>query len=520
MVKQEFYEKLRLDRLEKLSEERRNIINAMSGEGTQNGEGDPVGSEIDPFTTPKSQRDTRGASTANRSAMAGMSKSAQSGRPTSQASSRFGGSYSGFENRGSSVDTERKRLEVLRKRQEKELEQMVNYETKRQSMQNAAQEKLRVQRKKDLHEKKEKARKEIERQKMQREREMQRLAEEERLEATARQAASMRYRSEQQQLKRERERLRKLHNESHMRDLERMHKAEEARRMTEMILTEQQRQLQERQRTIERNDKERQEKIEMKRVALARENEEKRQQAMRRLEQAAENNRAILISKRHAYEEKTRTNERRRMEHEEERRKAAHVKHENDLQRERRRRAMFAESQEIERRRIDTIQKKQDEAEQNLQKVKKERAIMANQKRMHKQLIESGKMAKVESMRRQQAYQKEMALLKIEEETARTRKLLEERMMAREKRKMANVQTSFMRQQLMTAIEKLQVKKAWSKVDLSNGTLTLDQLQRVVSGPPSPWRENHSSRSSRGSNSKQNLCASSSRSVQSAGKAE
>ena len=158
---------------------------------------------------------------------------------------------------------------------------------------------------------------------------------------------------------------------------------------------------------------------------------------------------------------------------------------------------MFAESQEIERRRIESIQKKQDEAEQNLQRVKKEREAAANNKRMHKQLIESGKMAKVESMRRQQAYQKEMALLKIEEETARTRKLLEERVLAREKRKMANVQTSFMRQQLMTAIEKLQVKKAWAKVDLSNGTLTLDQLQRVVSGPPSPWRENHSSKSSR-----------------------
>ena len=95
-------------------------------------------------------------------------------------------------------------------------------------------------------------------------------------------------------------------------------------------------------------------------------------------------------------------------------------------------------------------------------------------------------------MRRQQAYQKEQALVKIEEETQRTRRLLEERLMLREKRKMANVQSSFLRQQLMEAIEKLQVKKAWCKVDLKNGKqLTLEQLQSVVSGP-SPWRENRS----------------------------
>ena len=67
-------------------------------------------------------------------------------------------------------------------------------------------------------------------------------------------------------------------------------------------------------------------------------------------------------------------------------------------------------------------------------------------------------------MRRQQAYHKEQALTKIEEETQRTRRLLEERLMLREKRKMANVQSSFMRQQLMEAIEKLQVKKVDSKV--------------------------------------------------------
>lgn len=101
-------------------------------------------------------------------------------------------------------------------------------------------------------------------------------------------------------------------------------------------------------------------------------------------------------------------------------------------------------------------------------------------------------------MRRQQAYHKEQALTKIEEETQRTRRLLEERLMLREKRKMANVQSSFMRQQLMEAIEKLQVKKAWCKVDLTNGKqLTLDQLQAVVSGPPSPWRGLSSANASR-----------------------
>lgn len=472
-IRHAFYEKLRIERLEKLSEERRKIINDMAG---MSGTGEDIAASssttVSGYVTPQ-------ASSSTRSALNGISMSSAPGRTAADAPIR---------------DSERKRLQVLRKRQQKELSQMVNYEATRQAMQQLAQEKVRLAAKKSAAEKKEKVEAGARRQKMQREREMARHADEERIEAEARQKAAARYHAEQELLRREKERYQRLQKESHERDLERIRKAEEARRITELILREQQMELQRRQRSIEEKDEIRQAKIAEKRDALARENENKRRQAQERLMHAALNNKNILLAKRNAYEEKTRANELRRMEHEAARKKAADVKRDNDLQSERRRREMFAEAQKIERDRIESIRMKQEEAERTLLKVKRERDAVVAHKRMQKHLIAEEKQAKVESLRRQQAWMKEQALIKIEEDTARTQRLLEERLMLREKRKKANVQSSFMRQQLMEAIEKLQVKKAWNKVDLSgDGKLTLDALQAVVSGPSSPWRENHGS---------------------------
>ena len=479
IIRRDFYEKLRIERLEKLSDERRRIIDEMAG---MSGAGEDIAATsassiatTGGFATPQPANSTRSA----------LNVISVSSAPSRAVEASIRG-----------VDSERKRLQVLRKRQEKELEAMVNYEASRQAMQAQAQEKVRNAAKKNALEKKERAARERERQKLQREREMARHAEEERIELEARQKATARYQAEQEQLRREKQRYQRLQKESHERDLERIRKAEEARRITELILAQQQIELQRRQRLIEEKDEIRQAKIAEKREALARENESKRRQAQERLEHAALNNKNILLEKRHAYEEKTRANELRRMEHEAERMKLADLKREHDLHRERRRREMFAEAQKIERSRIESIRQKQEEAERTLQKVKRERDAAVSHKRMQKHLIAEEKQAKVESLRRQQAWQKEQALLKIEEETARTRRLLEERLMVREKRKRANVDASFKRQQLLEAIEKLQVKKAWCKVDLSGGgKLTLDTLQAVVSGPSSPWRENHGSRS-------------------------
>ncbi|KAJ7515958.1 hypothetical protein O6H91_22G036100 [Diphasiastrum complanatum] len=103
------------------------------------------------------------------------------------------------------LDKDRNRLEVLRRRQQRELEQMAKYEAQRQKMSKDNRARVEAERKLEEKKRQEKIRKEKEWQQELRHRELQKLKEEEELDKKSKQMAAERYLREQQLMQAEQE---------------------------------------------------------------------------------------------------------------------------------------------------------------------------------------------------------------------------------------------------------------------------------------------------------------------------
>ena len=126
------------------------------------------------------------------------------------------------------IEREKKRLEVVQRRQQKELEQLLNYEKRRQELKEQAEKKMKEQERRMLAQKAMREKRETEWQVAMRERELQRAKEEARLEAEAKALASQKYREEVAANAREQEREKRRQYEAHLREQERIAKAEKA----------------------------------------------------------------------------------------------------------------------------------------------------------------------------------------------------------------------------------------------------------------------------------------------------
>lgn len=84
----------------------------------------------------------------------------------------------------------------------------------------------------------------------------------------------------------------------------------------------------------------------------------------------------------------------------------------------------------------------------------------AEGQRVARSVVQRLRVSKVEAMQRRMAYQRHEALRKIEAETQRAKQLLEERARLQEQRRMANIEASFQRQQVLEAMAALTRGKA------------------------------------------------------------
>eukprot|EP00887_Chlorella_sp_A99_P000402 scaffold13.g402.t1 len=377
------------------------------------------------------------------------------------------------------VEREAKRLEVMRRRQEKELGQLISYELMRKEMQEKAEAKVRMMEQRAEEQRRAKKAHDEEWQRQQHEREIQRKREEEALERELKIKDSERYKREMEQLQREEEEEKQRRKLAYEREQERLAKAEQARLETERILREQQEEVERRKALMEKRDAEREEAKLVAAEERAKFNAEQQRQAQVRIAAALKANKTLMQRKRDEYEARQRQNEERRRQRAEARRLEEETKAAREAEEAEKRRAAYAEAQRKEQARVSEITRKQREKDEELARLRAERDAENARRALERKLQLEDKVLSVEELKRRDAYQRSQALKRIEEETAKARDLLDQRRQLQEQRRQANMEASFQRQKIVEAMDKLQRTKSWGVLDdaaASGGTVSIDSL--------------------------------------------
>lgn len=356
------------------------------------------------------------------------------------------------------LEKEHARLEALKRRQEKDLQQMIQYEAQKKEMFDKQQKKI---------ESMERRAAELQRQKMendlmwatqQRERELQKKIEEEQLEIQAKLMAADRFKREEEQRRREAEEAIRRKREAFAKEMERRAKTEEARRETERILQQQAEEVRLRRIEMEKRDKERQQRLraemeEKMAISLA-----KRKKAQERISSALESNRNILQQRRDEFAMRERMNEERRKMLEEQRRIAEEKKREDEIRKEQERQAKYALALEREEMRKMDIRFKAEQKEKLLAEINMQRKKENDRRKVEHDLFNNLRLDKVDAMNKMQLYQRQQLLEKIMDENDKTRELLSARQELQDQRKQANMQASLHRYMLNSLMDQLKLK--------------------------------------------------------------
>ncbi|KAL3161160.1 hypothetical protein ABBQ38_009531 [Trebouxia sp. C0009 RCD-2024] len=373
------------------------------------------------------------------------------------------------------VQKEAQRLEVMKRRQERELGQMVAYEVMRKEMQDKAEAKLRTLEVKAQEQQKARLAADEEWRRQQRERELARLHEEEEREREMKQLEVARYQQEMKLAQKEAEEEKIRRKQAYLKEQERIAKGEAARRETERILREQQAEVDAKKTDMVKRDIQR-EKLKHKQAeeAAARDAEASAK-AEARIKAALEANRSILLKRRQDFDTKQAENEERRKQKEAERRREDALKREREAQKRIQRKQAYQQAQQREEERVNDIVHRTVEKDEKLATLRDHRDHANACKSLERKLDLDLKREKVEAGKRRDMYQRNQLLHKIQDETEKARSLLDARAQLQQQRKMANMGASFQRQKLLQAMEKLQTSKDWAK----NGTVNMDSLLKA-----------------------------------------
>lgn len=376
------------------------------------------------------------------------------------------------------VEKEAKRLEVMKRRQEREMQQMVAYEVMRKELQDKAKAKLRVLEERAEEQRRQKAAADEEWRRQQRERELQRAKDDEEREAEIKTIEAARYTREMEQARREAAEEKLRRKQAYLKEQERIQKSEQARRETERILWEQQQEVDRKKAEMQRRDVEREKIKQKQQEEAALKNAEARAKAEARITSALEQNKQILIKKREDFDAKQAHNEERRKQREAERIREEHLQREREAAKQEQRKLAYLQAQEREALRVSEILRKTQEKDVKLMTLKEARDHDNACRNLEKKLDLDLKREKVEAMKRRDMYQRNQLLHKIQSETEKAHDLLEQRTSLQQQRKMANMTASFQRQKLLQSMEKLQSSKNWSALASGGGQVNLDQMLR------------------------------------------
>eukprot|EP00879_Flechtneria_rotunda_P017625 GHRR01018475.1.p1 GENE.GHRR01018475.1~~GHRR01018475.1.p1 ORF type:complete len:368 (+),score=150.24 GHRR01018475.1:315-1418(+) len=185
------------------------------------------------------------------------------------------------------IEKEKHKLEVLKRRQEREIQQMLQYEITRKQLLEKQQKKIEALEARAAELQKQKLEHEKEWAGAQRERELQKLAQEHQRDKEASRIAAERYRRERDMQRKEAEEAKARKKQAYQREMERREKVEEARRETERILATQEAEVQARKSAMDVRDRERIERMAKEAEERAAANAAKKKKAEERIAGAA-----------------------------------------------------------------------------------------------------------------------------------------------------------------------------------------------------------------------------------------
>jgi hypothetical protein len=267
------------------------------------------------------------------------------------------------------INNDLKALERLKKKQEMELLNMVQFELKAKLMQKENEEKMRVQREKELRhkhqvemhrkaEEEQKRKKELERQ------EKQKKEEEEQMKRD-----QERYFLEQKKGKEEMERERLRMREARIKQENEKKKQEEFRLQIEKIINDSQRQAEARQLKLLEKDRERREALEKKRLDQVKLNQQKQVTKQQQIEHNMKNLDEKLAEQRNLYLKKEHQNEEKKHQFETMREMAFKSRKDKNEQRNQEIKKVLEKNQEQEQKKVDEYNKKQQIIQQKKQEL-------------------------------------------------------------------------------------------------------------------------------------------------------
>ena len=370
------------------------------------------------------------------------------------------------------VEIEERRLAKMRRRQEKELEQMLQFEVKmndiQEEMKRKADKEKRLEEKR-IRDKEKRARAMAEERRV---RELRRKAQEDAEEEMQKQKAEERFQKDMELLAERKRQERKNKIQARINDEERARKAEEHQLSTQRLFKEQQRRLQ--MATDERNRKEkvRMEKVQAQRAEAQLRYSQRRQEIQERISKNLEMAKTREEKRKKDFFQNKAYHERLRSQALAEQHKDREMKNrENFLMEQKRQLALEATRQKEAHDREMMLQKFENDAKfvEQLNQVRgKEHALLKERENLKKQL----KQENVERIRRVQEYRRLETLRKINEGDRRTEETLRRKEEIIAQRRRAGLKTKMQKDQIMEVLEKSR----------SNGSRAIAMLTQVLKG--------------------------------------
>ncbi|CAK4165948.1 unnamed protein product [Aphanomyces euteiches] len=385
----------------------------------------------------------------------------------------------------SMIDMEQRRLEKVQFRQQREIEQMLEFEMKMNRLAEEAAAKL--MREKAMHDQMEaeKAQRLKELAEIKRIRELQKKAQEDAAEERRRQVAAQMFQKDKElaDQKARQERLRKI--EAKMRDEERRKKAEEHRLKTEAIVAKQQEEIQARLMELTLAEETRNRMLEEQREQRAAEMEERREIVTKRIHKNLKQARRVELQRKREIRHKQRQSEMLRAQMKQEQERQRELAHQEMELLERKRQMVLEEARREEERKKNTLLQKQREIEENVQHLQdahhRELQLRREQRIIQKQL----KLSNVDRIKRIQEYKRLETLRKIREAEERTESMLQQKVDLIRQRKAASVKSKIQRDAIVETMEHVKITKKWKKaskkIDEVLGTKTIKKKRPASS---------------------------------------
>eukprot|EP00636_Phaeomonas_parva_P014883 CAMPEP_0118865890 /NCGR_PEP_ID=MMETSP1163-20130328/9997_1 /TAXON_ID=124430 /ORGANISM="Phaeomonas parva, Strain CCMP2877" /LENGTH=629 /DNA_ID=CAMNT_0006800157 /DNA_START=253 /DNA_END=2142 /DNA_ORIENTATION=+ len=370
------------------------------------------------------------------------------------------------------VENERKRMEKMRRRQEKELEQMLQFETKMGEVEEEMNRRAEKQKQKEDARQRAKQKRMREMAAERYKRDLRRKAQEDAEEEQRARLAAEYFRKEQERIDEEKAQEKRNKKLARLRDEERKRKRLEHQLATKRLLDEQQRKIKERMVEMELATARREEAMAKKRVEDAIKLKERRDaiehriQRNLRMAEKVEAKRKADFFERQAYHDKLR--------HDADVQKSqerALMREQQEL-RTQQRRLILAKIRDDEEKLKETLTQRIQDEEINVIRVKelreREHKLVHERVKLKKQL----KMENVERIRRVKEYKKLETMRKIQSHNSRVEEMLRKRKDIIAQRKQLALQSKIQKDSIVEVINKAK----------SNGTQATKLLQKLIAG--------------------------------------